>query len=386
MLDLSAFDANNLDQVLTPCLAVSPSVIRSNYQAMIAIAGSADRLRPHVKTHKCSQIVQIGASLGITKHKCATLAEAEMLAKISSDVLIAYPLVGPNIVKLAGLSAAYPHVQFSTLVDCISAAELVSQIFTTAGRTLDVLIDVNVGMNRTGIATGENAIELAKRIKALPSLNLVGLHVYDGHNHQPALAERLQAVEALMQPVVRMIGELKQLGIPVTKLVCGGTPTFPAFAHWANLPANKASVEAQELPPVELSPGTSVLSDYNYGRDFPDIQGIKPAAILLTRIVSKPGPGLVTVDLGHKAVAADQPAGRRCHFFDLPDAKELKHSEEHLVIETSMADSLQVGQVLRVQPAHICPTVALHENLVVIENGRAAELWPVTRHRIYFTS
>ncbi len=321
MLDLTAFDANNLDQVLTPCLAVSPRVIRSNYQAMITIAGTADRLRPHVKTHKCAQIVQIGASLGITKHKCATLAEAEMLAKISNDVLIAYPLVGPNIVKLASLSAAYPQVRFSTLVDCISAAELVSQIFTSAGRTLDVLIDVNVGMNRTGISTGSNAIELAKRIKALPSLNLVGLHVYDGHNHQPALAERLQAVETLMQPVVRMIGELKQLGMAVEKLVCGGTPTFPVFAHWANLPANKASAKAQELPPVELSPGTSVLSDYNYGRDFPDIQGIQPAAILLTRIVSKPGPGLVTVDLGHKAVAADQPLAAAVIFSTYPMLK-----------------------------------------------------------------
>jgi D-threonine aldolase len=378
MFNLDSFSNLQLDRVLTPFLAVSPSVVRSNLQAMIAIAGSADRLRPHVKTHKCPEIVKIAAQLGINKHKCATLAEAQMLTELAKDILIAYPLVGPNVSKLAELCAANPQVNFSTVVDCSRAANLLSEVFSQAGRSIDVLIDVNVGMDRTGISPNEKAVELARLIKGLRELNLVGLHVYDGHNHQANLIERTSAVESLMNPVVEMLTELDRDDIKISKLVCGGTPTFPVFAKWAKEHSQKGIV-----PAVELSPGTSVLSDYNYGRDYPDIQGIQPAAMLFTRVVSKPGHDLVTVDLGHKAVAADQPAGRRCHFVDLPDAEELKHSEEHLVIRTSKADSLEVGQVLRVLPSHICPTVALHANMVVVENSEVTGLWPVVRHRLY---
>jgi D-threonine aldolase len=378
MINLDAFADVQLDHLLTPCLAVSPRVVRDNYQAMIAIAGSADRLRPHVKTHKCPEIVKIASKLGISKHKCATLAEAEMLAELTRDILIAYPLVGPNVAKLADLAASFPQVRFSTVIDCARAANLLGQVFSERNQAIDVLIDVNVGMNRTGIPPNENATVLAKQIKQLSSLNLVGLHVYDGQNHQPNLSERTEAVTSLMNPVVELVQELNSINIPIGKLVCGGTPTFPVFAKWASLNSDKPNV-----PQVELSPGTSVLSDYNYGRDYPDIVGVQPAAMLFTRVVSKPGPGLITVDLGHKAVAADPPAGRRCHFVDLPDAEEIKHSEEHLVVRTAQADNLEVGQVLRVLPGHICPTVALHANMVVVEDGKVSGFWPIMRHRIY---
>ncbi len=381
MNNFSAFEISDLDNVLTPCLAVSPRVIRNNLMAMIQTAGGAGNLRPHVKTHKCPEIVRMATQLGITKHKCATLAEAEMLALLVDDVLVAYPVVGPNVVRLAQLCEEYPQVRFSVLVDCVRAAEIVNRVFSNHGQSIDVLIDMNVGMNRTGIQASSDAVQLAQVIHSLPALRLVGLHVYDGHNHQPNPDERNQAVDSLMKPVIAMVGELKSLGIAIETLICGGTPTFPVFARWA-----KQHQADPDVPKIVLSPGTSVLSDYNYGRDFPDVGNIQPAAVLLTRVVSKPSPGLITVDLGHKAVAADQPAGRRCHFVDLPDAEELKHSEEHLVIRTSAADSLQVGQLLRVQPAHICPTVALHEQLVVIEDGQVKELWPVCRHRIYTTS
>ena len=137
------------------------------------------------------------------------------------------------------------------------------------------------------------------------------------------------------------------------------------------------------LPSVELSPGTSVLSDYNYGRDYPDIAGIAPAAILLTRIISKPGPDLITLDLGYKAISADSPAGKRCHFVDLADAEEVRHNEEHLVVRTSAATGLKLGQVLRVVPAHICPTVALHDYLHAVSQGRVVDSWPVDRRRLY---
>ena len=106
--------------------------------------------------------------------------------------------------------------------------------------------------------------------------------------------------------------------------------------------------------------------------------GLRPAAVLMTRVISKSVPGRVTVDLGYKAVASDPPAGRRCHFLNLPDAKEIQHSEEHLVVESPAADELNVGDVLYVVPAHICPTVALHSHLIVVEDGRVVDRWRVT--------
>ena len=394
---MSRFTLVDDSKLLTPCLAVSPQAIHENFKAMIAIAGSADRLRPHVKTHKCPEIVKIATKLGIHRHKCATLAEAEMLAGLTSDILIAYPLVGPNVQALARLVQRFPQVRFSTLVDCLDAADRLCEVFERSNLELDIFIDLNVGMNRTGIAPGSRALELAEKLSTSPSLKLVGLHVYDGHNHQPAAEQRMQAVNGLMSNVLGLLQELRTQAVYIDQLICGGTPTFPIFAKWyqeylspksnksLGKPDHHQLSQSNNLPPVSIqfSPGTSVLSDFNYGRDFPDISGVQPAAVLLTRIISKPAPGLVTVDLGRKAVAADQPAGKRCHFLDIPDAQELKHSEEHLVLQTSMADQLTIGQLLQVQPAHICPTVALHEQLVVIDKGQVSGFWPVMRHRLY---
>ncbi len=366
------YEVTSIDQLLTPCLLVYPEIIRRNLTETIRIAGSVERLRPHVKTHKTPQIVKLALEAGITKHKCATLLEASMLAECGvPDVLIAYPLVGPAIDKLVQLMAQFPRAQFRCTVDNPVSLNRLSAALERCQRSIDVLVDIDSGMHRTGIPAGEAAIALFAQIADTPNVTAGGLHIYDGQNHQPNELERHAAVDALMTPIREMVNELRQRGLDVPRLVCGGTPTFPMYA-------------ALEDAGIECSPGTCTLSDYNYGRNYTDMACIHPAAVLMARVISRCGPNQLTLDLGYKAVSGDQPAGRRCHVLNIPDAKEVGHSEEHLVIETIHASEFEPGDVIYALPAHVCPTVALHSHLQVIAGGEVVGSWPVTaRDRFY---
>ncbi len=198
-----------------------------------------------------------------------------------------------------------------------------------------------------------------------------GLHIYDGHNHQSDLDQRRAAVTELMSGVRAMMSQLRHHGVTVPRLVCGGTPTFPVYAELDDAG-------------IECSPGTCTLSDYNYGRNYAELDGIRHAAVLLARVISRCGANRLTLDLGYKAVSGDQPAGRRCHVLNVPDAKEVGHSEEHLVIESEHAHRFHVGDVVYALPAHVCPTVALHRELQVVEGGRIVDSWEVlARDRFY---
>jgi D-serine deaminase-like pyridoxal phosphate-dependent protein len=351
--------------IFSPALLFYKDLIRRNIQQALAMAGRPDRLRPHAKTHKSREIIRMELEAGITKHKCATPAEAEMLAGCGvRDVLLAYPPVGPNCGRVARLARLYPECRFAVLADHPAAARALSDAMAVAGQTVDVLLDLNVGQHRTGIAPGEEALALYEQIGRLPGLRPGGLHVYDGHNNQESLVERQQSVRKLIQPVLRFCDALKMRGLPLPRVVAGGTPTFPVFA-------------AMDWPGLECSPGTFVLHDHGYGTRFADLSGFVPAALVLTRVVSRPTATRVTFDLGTKAVASDPPAGKRCALLGLARYEAVAHNEEHLVIETPDADRFAPGDVAYAVPTHICPTCALHRQAVVVEDGRVTETWDI---------
>ena len=370
------YELKSAGALLTPCLLVFPAIIRQNLQESIRIARGVDRLRLHVKTHKTPQIVKLALEAGVTKHKCATLMEAAMLAECGApDVLIAYPIVGPAIAKLKQLCESFPRTQFRCTVDNKDSLDQLAAVFSNSGQSIDVLVDLDTGMHRTGITPGEAAIELYAKIascqEAATGVTAGGLHVYDGQNHQHDEQQRREAVDALMVPVRQMVRGVRDLGFDVPRLVCGGTPTFPMYA-------------ALNDDGIECSPGTCTLSDYNYGKNYSDMACIKHAAVLVARVISKCGDDRVTIDLGYKAVSGDQPVGRRCHVLNIPDAKEVGHSEEHLILESKSMHSIVVGDVVYALPAHVCPTVALHSHLQVIEDGIVVDRWEVTaRNRFY---
>lgn len=351
--------------VPSPALLVYPDIVRANLRRAVETAGGPQRLRPHAKTHKTREIVRLGLDFGITKHKCATLAEAAMLAEAgATDVLIAYPLVGPNVRRLAELVETHRATHFCVVADDVNAVRELANAVIAKRQSVDVLLDLDVGQHRTGMPICEAALDLYASFAALPGLRPGGLHVYDGHNRQIDRAERAAAVEELLGPVRGFRAELERRGLPIPRMVLGGTPTFPIHA---------------KLPDagVECSPGTFVLHDHGYSSRFPDLPGFEPAAVLLTRVVSRPTPTRVTLDIGTKAVAADPPAGQRVQLLDFPPNEAVAHNEEHLVVETADAGRYKPGDVVYALPAHVCPTVALYPKMLVVERGRVTGEWSV---------
>lgn len=352
---------DDVGAIASPSLLVYPDRVRENIRRMIAVAGGTSRLRPHVKTHKLPQVVRMQLDAGITKFKAATIAEAEMTAAAGApDVLLAYPPVGPNVARMMGLVHRFPGTTFSAIADDAAAVRALSAAAVSAGTTLGLLLDVDAGMHRSGIEPGAAALDVYRLIATLPGLRAAGLHVYDGHLHQADLAVRTAACDAAFAPVQEFRQQLVTAGLPVPSVVAGGTPTFPIHAR---------------RPDVDCSPGTSLFWDWGYTQKLPDMDFLA-AALLLTRVVSKPGGNRVCLDLGHKAVASENPHPR-VHLFGVDDANAIGHSEEHLVVETSHAARLSVGDAIYGMPYHICPTVALHGEAVVIADGRAGERWPI---------
>lgn len=359
----AAYRVDDPSSLLSPSLLIFRERVVANARAMVEMAGGPERLRPHVKTHKMPALIRLLEGMGVRKHKCATIAEAEMVARAGgADVLLAYPIVGPNLGRMAALVEAYPATTFRGLIDDVESARALSEAMHRRGlRGLPVLIDVEVGMGRTGIDP-ERAFDLARVAAEMPGLTLDGLHAYDGHIREVDPAERLRAARPGLDAVLSLRDRLWASGLRADRLVLGGTPTFPIHA-------------ALRRPGVECSPGTTLLHDTGYGDRYPDLP-FTPAALLLTRVVSRPRPGRVCLDVGYKAVASD-PQGDRLRLLGVPDARLVGQSEEHLVVETPHADELPPGTPLLAIPTHICPTCALHAFAYVIEDGEVVDRWEV---------
>ena len=342
----------------SPCLWVDRAAAKRNIGQMITQAGNAGRLRPHIKTHKMREIIEMQVAAGIDKCKAATLSEARIAAEGNCrDVLLAHQPVGPKAVQLAELIDQFPGTVFSTIADDPAAFQEIAAQAGNRERPLAVWIDVDCGMHRTGVGFGTKLAELREEIESHPSAVFGGLHVYDGHIHDRALEKRREQALAIIEEVRQYVGVS---GVP--SVIGGGSPTFDIWAKETDW---------------ECSPGTTVLWDFGYGDSFPDLE-YEVAAGLLTRIISKPGDHLLCFDLGYKAVAAEMELAKRVHFPELPEARSVGHSEEHLVVEVPDARKHSVGEVFTAIPRHICPTVALHARAYLAENGKfAAESWKV---------
>lgn len=359
-------------EIISPGLVVFQDLVQSNIERMIEVAGDPSRLRPHCKTHKMREVVQMEMDLGITKHKCATLAEAEMLADAGvTDILLAYNIVGPNLGRTVKFVEKFSHCSLSVTADHALPIRQLGEVMSRAGRTVDVLLDIDTGQHRTGVGTGAGAEELYGQIVNTEGLHPGGLHAYDGQNHQADINERRVAVDECWNQTISLRDQLVAEGWPVPRIVAGGTGSFSLYAE-------------KDDPALELSPGTLVFHDAGYREMFPD-QHFVPAALILTRVVSLPASDRVTVDLGYKACAADEPMGSRVEFPDLPDAKQILQDEEHLVLQTHRASEFAPGDELLAIPRHICPTSALHKQAHVISNGRVAGRWDVVARDRWLT-
>ena len=351
----SWYEIKNSNELDSPVLVVFPERVKHNIQLAIDMIGDVNRLRPHIKTNKSPDVAKLMLKAGITKFKCATIAEAEMLAQCNApDVLLAYQPLGPKLRRFVFLIKKYPSTRFSCLTDTIAAVNEQAEVFNSSNLEVPIFIDLNVGMNRTGIAPYEDAAELANHCSTLKGISLAGLHAYDGHIRDVDFDTKKEKCNAAFALVQSLNEKLK-----LTTIVAGGSPTFSVHCKRSN---------------IECSPGTFVYWDKGYTDLCPE-QGFLPAAVLVTRIISLPTSNRICTDLGHKSVAAENEITKRVFFLNAEGLKAAGQSEEHLVLETNEDHSYKVGDIFYGLPFHVCPTVALYERVFTVEQNIVKGEW-----------
>lgn len=347
-------------RLLTPALAVHLDRVRANVRRIVTLlGGDPGRWRPHVKTTKLPVVWRVLLDEGVRHFKCATTRELAVLLDTlqadlplgeRGDVLVAYPHRGPALRRIAQLAADADRVRVSVLIED-------ADVLPDLAPGLGVYLDVNPGMDRTGLpaADADSVLRLAR--EAGPRLR--GLHWYDGHLHAEDLALRGRQVGAGLERARQLVRLLRdEHGLLIEELISAGTPAF------------LSSLEAPSPPGIShrLSPGTVVFHDLRSERENAALE-LEPAAVVLTRVVSHPGPDLATCDAGSKSVAAE--AGR-------PVAEALGHpglsarapSEEHLPFDCAPGARPARGTVLALVPMHVCPTVNLAEAVLLFDEGR----------------
>ncbi len=352
----------NKELIDSPVLIVFPEIVKENIRKMVSMADDVERLRPHIKTHKTAEGIQLMMDAGIKKFKCATIAEAELLGiNKAPDVVFAYQPVGPKLDRFISIIKKFPDTIFACLVDNKESASAMSKAFSAAGLKIPVYIDLNVGMNRTGIVPGPAAIDLYEHMQTLDGIIPKGLHAYDGHQRNPDFEQRKLECDLGFEAVSEMQKALVEKGYPEPVIIAGGSPTFPIHVRRKK---------------IECSPGTCIFWDKGYADICPE-QPFEPAVILLTRVISLPAPNRVTLDLGHKSIAAENDILKRVFLPEAPELKAVSQSEEHLVMEVAPGHSFKPGDLFYGIPVHICPTIALYERLICIEEGNISGEWKV---------
>lgn len=354
------YKIENIDQLDSPALVVYPDRVKQNIRLLKSMIDDPSRLRPHIKTHKSKEATQLQIQEGINKFKCATIAEAEMLGMCGArNVLLAYQPVGPKLHRFLMLIAKYPSTKFSCLTDNENIAQHIADACGEKNIMLDIYIDLNIGMNRTGIAPGNAARQLYSFCANQKNIAPIGLHAYDGHLHQTDIQQRTAECDKAFALVDEFKKEISIEGLPEPIIVAGGSPTFPIHA---------------KRKKIECSPGTFIYWDKGYIDICPE-QSFVPAAVLITRVVSVPGATKVCLDLGHKSVAAENELSRRVYFLNAPELKATSQSEEHLIVDAGKKHAYKPGDAFYGLPFHICPTVALYEKVFTVENGQITGEW-----------
>jgi len=360
-----AYRVAGIEQMLTPALAIFRDVVDANIAATIKNAGGApSRLRPHIKTAKLLSVVRRFVESEIQQCKCATTLELAVACEAGMrDVLVAYPLVGANARRVQELSALYPDVAISALVD----HPLQIQEWH---RSIGMFIDVNPGMDRTGIGPehASQVVELARAI-ADSGRPFRGLHYYDGHLGSLGYEERRSQALIGYDQLIRLTESVKDAGFEVGEVITSGSSVF----HFAST-----------YPPLltggftlRVSPGAAIYGDLTVQLQLPH-HGYRPAALVATRVVSHPRSNLVTCDAGVKAVAvfAGLP---NCAVLGRPELVPQRMSEEHLTLQAPAGASLpQIGEILYLIPRHAGLTVNNFSEALVISSDGSVVLEPVS--------
>lgn len=342
----------------TPCLLIDLPTLEANLEHMAAFYRQRPaKLRPHYKTHKCPQIAKMQLELGAIGITCAKLGEAETLVEAGiTGILIANEVVDPK--KIERLAELACQTYLIVAVDQADNLRQLSSAAVAAGTTLDVLVEVDVGLHRCGVRTQEQALELANLAFDLPGVIFAGVMGYEGHTvFELDRQRRAENVRQAMGKLTATAELLRSNGLRVEIVSAGGTGTFDLTGDFPGV--------------TEIQAGSYPFMDLKYrqlGLPF------QPALRLLATVISTPEPGLAIVDAGLKAITTDNglpellaPAG----------VKLLRLNEEHGILQVEPGVTLQVGERVELLPSHVCTTVNLHDQYYVLRDGALVEVWRI---------
>ena len=345
----------------TPALCLDIKTVEDNLAKMAAFFEPLpSALRPHFKTHKSPILAQMQIAAGAIGITCAKLGEAEVLAQAGvKDILIANQIVGQSKIQRLVNMAAYTQVMVA--VDTAEMAHELAAAAQAKGLRLRVIIEVDNGMNRCGVAPGQPAVELVRRIVAHPALRFEGMMGYEGHAVMiPDMAERRRVAEGAMAELVATRDAVVNAGIPVRIVSAGGTGTYAITSKYPGV--------------TEVEAGSYLTMDTRYHDDA----GMAEFGCALTLLAS-----VIHVRDTHAVIDA----GKKCltEEFGLPKViapqgwKLASLSEEHgkLVPAGPDAAKLKVGDQVELIPSHGCTTINLHDNYHVIRDGVLEAIWPI---------
>jgi D-serine deaminase-like pyridoxal phosphate-dependent protein len=324
----------------TPCFVIFEDGVRHNLTQTARACGGIGRLMPHVKTHRARWITELLIAEGVTAFKCATNAEVEMvLAAGGKAVTWSYPTVNPvNVHRFAEAARKYSDAKLTGLVDSERGLEVWRAELRDGPPNIDLRVDLDPGLHRTGAPMTDVALKLARATHALGRLS--GWHIYDGHV-KGTRAERQTQVDAIADQVRALVAALAKDGIR-TDAIAGGSYTFNLWPH--------------DLATF-VSPGSWTYSSAQHDIELADL-GWVPAAFVLTTVMST-HQGTATFDAGVKAISPDKPLAER---FRWEDGRIVLMNEEHTVVETR---NLAVGDRVLLMPMHACTTAYLYSDALV---------------------
>ncbi len=353
------------DDLETPAMLLFRDALEHNIESVCELVGGGENLVAHVKTHKSEDVARREVEHGITAFKCATLKELEMVLRAgASRAILAYPLVQRRkIERLCDLVLDYPDAWVSAIVSAPTHLERISAVASEREQVLRVMVDLDVGMHRTGISFGTQAFELYRAIDQAPFLEVGGLHMYDGHDHNTDPAARKEVAEGHIRDFKAFQAQLEAEGMAVPFMVAGGSWSFPYYARTDGICG---------------SPGTFIYWDAGYVSDMPDMP-FRCAALVLTQVVDVfPDAGKFTTDLGCKGISSDLPEDERAVLLGYETAELILHSEEHGVFRID-GELPEVGDYLLAIPGHICPTTIRYPGVHVIDtDGKVVDYFPHT--------
>lgn len=353
MITWQDYSVADPDALETPAMLLFQDQMEHNIRSVCAMAGGGHKLFAHVKTHKSEAVARKQVEAGIDGFKCATLKELEMVLQAGArKAILAYPQAQERKVeRICDLALSYPDAWIATVVSAPFHVEVLATVAARRRQSLRAMLDLDVGMHRTGIGFGPDAAKLYREIDAHQYLQASGFHLYDGHDNYGDLLQREAAAQRHIESLQEFQQQIEAAGMPVPCVVAGGSFSFVYYARTEGM---------------QGSPGTFIYWDRGYGTEMPDMP-FRCAALVLTQVVDRyPDVGTVTTDLGYKAISGDIPLEERAFLLGHDTAKLILQDEEHGVFRLS-GELPHIGDYLLAVPGHICPTTIRYPGIHVLD-------------------